>query len=424
MIKDSLYAHIKQGKELYLQNRLLFMSSLFLPLIAPLFFYCPTSILRTIFYISVPFLCALLIKNRHEIKRLLTYDKIIWGIMAIFVVFMSASVFWSDQVEASRYFSKGKLFFILGITTLSTFYISYKFPGFSATIKKLYIFGATSSALILIANYLIAHGFSLQPERLEGMGRASNPVQASLVYGLAIIAITFGKFPDHYSKRQVYFLKTLMMLPSLSIILLTQSRGPFLALIVTLTVLFILKPGNRVRTAICVGIGLCLLSIPFYSVLKYTDIVERKTTGRFEIWDTAINQIKEKPITGNGLATNNRYNYTKDDGTHMTASHIHSLYLSTLFQGGAVGLGLLLSIYFIFAKRYFELIANNGHEYVWIGGWVLMGTVFGIADFGGIVINLSTEWLVFWWPIGLVLGQIARNKQGGRKELPYSSITY
>ena len=141
---------------------------------------------------------------------------------------------------------------------------------------------------------------------------------------------------------------------------------------------------------------------------KNTDILNRKTTGRFQIWQTAISQIKEHPIIGHGLATNNRYDYTKDDGTVMEASHIHSLYLSTAFQGGLIGLGLLIWIYYLFSIKYIDLIRKKVMDHMWIGGWVLMGAAFGIADFGGIVINLSTEWLFFWWPIGLLWGQMAR----------------
>ena len=167
MITDSLKNLTQQVKNSYQENRLLFISSIFIPLIAPLFFYCPTSVLRTIFYISIPFLIALLFKNRHELKQLISQDKITWGVLTIFVLFMSASVLWSDNGESVRYFSKGKLFLFLGLTTVSTFYITYKYPKFSSILRNCYILGATSSALVLIANYLATHGFALG-SRLTG----------------------------------------------------------------------------------------------------------------------------------------------------------------------------------------------------------------------------------------------------------------
>ncbi|MBL8640993.1 MAG: O-antigen ligase family protein [Alphaproteobacteria bacterium] len=409
MIRNSLLTlQIEPVQKLYQENRSLFLSSLFIPVIAPLFFYCPTSILRTLFYISIPFLVTLVIKNKQAIWGLLSQDKITWGVLALFSVYMSTSVLWSSDAEISRYFSKGKLSLILGLTTISTFYISYRFPKFSDILKNSYILGATSSAIILIIHYLLTHGFSLPTERLEGLGRATNPVQASLLYGLAVIAIIFGKLPFQHTRRQVYILKMAMILPSLVIILMTQSRGPFLALLLTLVIIFILQSRNRIKAFSCGLIAIILVSVSVYGAFKNTDILNRKTTGRFQIWQTAISQIKEHPIIGHGLATNNRYHYTKDDGTVMEASHIHSLYLSTAFQGGLIGLGLLIWIYYLFAIKYIDLIRKKVMDHMWIGGWVLMGAAFGIADFGGIVINLSTEWLVFWWPIGLLWGQMAR----------------
>ncbi len=414
LIKDNLRTLIDHSKELYRENNILFISSLFIPLIVPLFFYCPTSILRTIFYVSIPFLVALLFKNRQELKQLLSEDKILWRILAVFLVFMSASVLWSDNGETIRYFSKGKLFLFLGLTTVSTFYISYKYPTFSDKIKNFYIFGAVSSAIILIAVYYFVVRFSLENQRLEGMGRATNSVQAALLYALAIIAIVFGKFSNQSSTLKTYAIKTLLAAPPLGAMLLTQSRGPFLSLILTLTALFILQSKNRIKTIFLMVMGLIAVSIPSYFVLKQTQILDqvlnRKTTGRFEIWEQAIEQITAKPIFGNGLAITNRYHFTNEYGSVFEASHIHSLYLSTLFQGGIVGLALFLSLYFLFAKNYLELIANRSSPHVWIGGWVIMGAAFGITDFGGIIINLSTEWLVFWWPIGLVLGLVVRNR--------------
>lgn len=411
MIKNYVCALAQQARNLYQENSLLFISSIFIPLIVPLFFYGPTSLLRALFYVSIPFLLTLLYKNRQEVKQLISQDKIIWRIIAVFLVFMSASVLWSDNGEKIRYFSKGKLFLILGLTTLSTFYITYKYPKFSNVIKNCFIFGAVSSAIILLLPDLKTYDLEWGQQRLEGMGRAANPVQASLLYGLAIIAIIFGSFSNQYSRTKIYLIKALLVLPPLEVMLMTQSRGPFLSLIVTFAILFILSFKSRIKAALFLCIGMGILAVPSYIALKHTDILDRKTSGRFEIWNTAIDQIEEKPIFGNGLAVTNRYTFKAEDGTTQPASHIHSLYLSTLFQGGIVGLVLLLSLYFLLAKRYLELTANQAADYMWIGGWVVMGAAFGLTDFGGIIMNLSTEWLVFWWPIGLVLGHVAYNRQ-------------
>ncbi len=410
MINNYLLKTLHHEKASFYQDKLLYISALFAPLIAPLFFFCPTIVLRNIFYISIPFMVALILKNKSELKELLLENKSICRIVLIFLAYMTFSVLWSETNEEGRIFEKGKLFLFLGISTLSTFLIAYKKPDFIKNIKKTYIFGAISSSIILIINYIYMNGFAVTPIRLEGMGRAENPVQASLVYSLAVIAILLGSSSEKYSRNKEYIIKIAMTLPPLIVILLTQSRGPFLGLILTLLCLYLTNAKQKIKKLIYIIIGLALLSIPTYITLKDTPVLERHTTGRFEIWHSAMQQISERPIFGNGLASNPHYTYTKPNGVVSPASHIHSLYLSTLYQGGIVGLLLLLSIYFLILKEHWVRRQYNSSETKWILGWILMGAAFGIADFGGIMINLSTEWLVFWWPISLTLGYYTRSR--------------
>lgn len=403
MIRDRLQHFKNEVKSIFFKDRLLFISSLFTPLICPLFFYFPSSILRNIFYISLLFSVPLLIKKKTEIKQLIIQDKPAWITLIAFILFMCLSVFWSETIESSRYFEKGKLFVFIGLATISTFYIAYKIPGFSEAIKNLYIFGAVSSAIVLIVHHVILNGFTWPQVRLEGMGRAENPVQASLVYGLAILAIIFGKFPKECTPKFINISKILMSVPPLTVMLMTQSRGPFLSMIITIIGIYIFNSQDRIKKLLFIGICLFCVSIPAYMEMSNTEVLNRKTTGRFEIWGKATEKILSHPIVGNGLASDGRYTYTNERGANLTASHIHSLYLSTLYQGGLIGFALLISSYILFTKRFLKIISNQDQNHLWIGAWVLMGAAFGISDFGGIIINLSTEWLVFWWPMALVL---------------------
>lgn len=394
----------------YHRDRVLFLSALFIPMICVLFFYCSTTVLRTLFYVSLPCVVALFLQKKADVRRLIAHDKLMWGVAAAFVLFMCASVMWSETEHVSRYLDKGKLFIFIGITTLSTALITYKKPVFPEIIRWAYIAGAVSSALVLIGHYLVAHGISWPKERLEGMGRAGNPVQASLMYGLAVVAILCGKFPAYISETasigRRYGVRMALVTPLVLVMMMTQSRGPFLAMCVTLAGFVFWKAQHKVKTMAIVGLCAVVVSVPAYIQLKDAEIFNRKTTGRFEVWEKASQKIWEHPIIGNGLASDSRYTYTNEGGSILTASHIHSVYLSTLFQGGVIGFVLFMMLYAVLVKRLQYYMSRYTPESFWIAGWVFMGAAFGIADFGGIVINLSTEWLVFWWPIGCVVGQL------------------
>lgn len=392
-------------------NRLLFISSAFIPIIAALFFFMPTSGLRNISYLSFFLFSILLIKNRFELKDIFIKFKSIWAVIFLFLIYMTSSVLWSETVEVERLFQKGKLIIFLSMALASSFYLSYKIPKFLDYIKNAYVLAAISSALILIGDYILTYDLTNTFLRLEGMGRAANPVQCSLLYGLSIIAIIFSKFPEKFEFHKTLIIKILMIAPPFIVMLLTQSRGPLLALFLTLVTIFLMNSKNKLKTTFTTLIGVSLLAIPSYVILKDTAFLERKSTGRIEIWQTALSEIPSSAIWGHGIASNKTYTFHDSNGNSNTTSHIHSLYLSTLFQGGIIGFILLISIYGVILKKYISLSSIHQKNLSWLGGWMLMGTLFGLTDFGGIIINLSTEWLVFWWPIGLILGYIAREEK-------------
>ena len=68
-----------------------------------------------------------------------------------------------------------------------------------------------------------------------------------------------------------------------------------------------------------------------------------KLSGRTEIWKMALPAIKQKPILGHGyLASKFLF---KDQRKVDAASHLHNGFLDTLYNSGAIGLGLLLALH-------------------------------------------------------------------------------
>ena len=396
----------RDWKNLYQSDKLLCLCALSLPILLPLFLFSSTNVIRDIFYVSLPFYTILLFRDRQVVWSLIKDNWFLWGSIAVFLLYMMASVFWSDISEHGRYFQKSKLGIFIFIGTLSTSYLVYRCKCLIPSLAISYIAVAIITGFILLVLYAI-NVFEIDAwPRLSGLGRATNPIQVGILYALAILMVFFTKLPERLSG--MYWRVGLCVIP-FTIILLTQSRGPFLSLCLTIPAMILsrsdrnfVQKAKQILVIAVVGI-VCAFGV--HAVLKNSELIERKTTGRTEIWASAMDHVWEKPIIGHGLANEIIYTHTFDNGAQEYVRNAHSLYLSTLVQGGVIGFLLFLGmIASVLAKAY---RANKPHvRDVWPVSFLLFGLIQGGVDFGGYVINLSTEWLVFWWPIGCVVGQL------------------
>lgn len=111
-------------------------------------------------------------------------------------------------------------------------------------------------------------------------------------------------------------------------------------------------------------------------------------TGRFDIWKTALNQIKRSPFFGHGFDTG-RY-VIFDRFAKFSALHAHDMYLQCLLYLGLVGFVFLalMIVYLIvgFARR--PLLWRD-----WFGFYVL---IWGIAEQGALT-NLPSVFTLTWF---------------------------
>lgn len=392
------------------EDKLLTIAALFLPLLFGGFFLLDTSLHRNLLYLSFPFMTALLIRDREIVRSTLHSTQSLWIWPAAFLAYMTLSVSWASVEETGRYFEKAKLILLIGLPVLASAHIFRMAPDILKTCLK----AMTIAAIIGGITSLSQHTFILST-RLHGMGRAENPVQCALLYALAIFAIYFLPLQI---KRAIW-IKTACILFFGAIILLTQSRGPILALITTVCLLGILTASRKVKIAGMIGLtGLISLGVAIYVFLpelvhstQFSQIFSRLSTGRLEIWEEASAKALEAPIIGHGLASKFYYTFHVYTGSHaQTIGHPHNLYLSTLIHGGLIGVFLLAGA-LISSLRTAVRLSDDFLPKLCLA-FLLSGSILGLVDFGGYVINLSTEWLVFWWPIALLMARESlKNKQ-------------
>jgi O-antigen ligase len=149
------------------------------------------------------------------------------------------------------------------------------------------------------------------------------------------------------------------------LILLTQSRGAFLALVAMITVMIATRRGRRVRLLVSIGIvGVIVASVIPTSAWQRFQRLSRATStsnlaevdgegsakNRYAVWTVAFRMIGNRPLTGVGLGAypqaHNDYTLTATDvaGGARGYRDTHSTYFNLAAELGIPGLLLFLGI--------------------------------------------------------------------------------
>ncbi len=178
----------------------------------------------------------------------------------------------------------------------------------------------------------------------------------------------FGVFYIH--REKVNLAMAVMLASSLSCLFLSLSRSALVALLAFGIFYYILN--RRVGR---IGAGVPLFSVVLVSLLSlsfyYTSwlrteqaqslsvVVEAATgkpleTGRAKLWDYALEQISERPMTGVGVEARRSWERTLNNGRVITLS-VHNYYIAILHEAGILGfvsiIVLILLVYRGFWSR-------------------------------------------------------------------------
>ncbi len=134
---------------------------------------------------------------------------------------------------------------------------------------------------------------------------------------------------------------------------LTGRRGEVIAFVGSLLVVIsIIRPSKEImKRFICFAIVMVIAIVLFWKVIEDSAIFTRMrvtlsraedgldiTTGRLDIWETAIAIFKEHPIVGIGWGG---FAYYVPEG-HENVSNVHNIYLQFLAETGVVGTTLIM----------------------------------------------------------------------------------
>ena len=231
---------------------------------------------------------------------------------------------------------------------------------------------------------------------------------------------------SHFSAWAILLLISFILI--FGVLVLTQSRGGYLALALSSLVLMVLVPMWPRRwwiigvvAAIAIS-GLILIQENGWKSIQdqVIDILPTDISAfsmnslnmRREIWSRAIWEIKDVPLTGLGMnvfpnATNLLYpTFIVSGGSKV--GHAHSELLQAAVELGLPGLVGFIAVYVGALGMLFRSINYGGaHRLLALGlfGGLLAHFIFGTID---AVILEAKPGFLFWWLLGMAFGLYAQ----------------
>ncbi len=237
-------------------------------------------------------------------------------------------------------------------------------------------------------------------------------------FGSIILMIFYLKCINKREKDSIKYNFSIILI--ILALLLTESTGAFIALVVAIFVYYILKEKKDVRglIAICITVG--IISIFFFivqnKIANTTPIGELVISfnSRYRIWIGAISMILKKPITGWGMLgmmqQGSNFVFSDDPSLHNKIIdfliHPHNLWLTFLVALGIVGLLIYLYIKINLYKDMISLYKQHNKMLPLIASINTMIIIQGIVD----CTLYAPQLAIIFVFIGTVTYNMANNK--------------
>ncbi|KZB56139.1 O-antigen ligase family protein [Thalassospira xiamenensis] len=248
-------------------------------------------------------------------------------------------------------------------------------------------------------------------QRMIGWAETRHPILGSLVI-LTGFCITYYQSQIATTKIEKVTYAAICISCGIFIIL-TQSRGPLLTLLF-ICASFTVFSGKTVRW-LMLGTLVFLLA-----VFTFNDEIQRqvlqslsRNPWRFEIWMDAWKYIQNAPIIGNGLASLNTFGAIEQ-------KFPHSIYVSSAFFGGAIGLFLLLALFAQLAWA--ALNTEDKTTKAFHLGLLCVPVIGGLTDLAQVSKSPGELWYILWVPVTIIIGHSIKSRREQKQQAQQSSI--
>lgn len=239
----------------------------------------------------------------------------------------------------------------------------------------------------------LQNGFSWAPDNVIDLG------------GYMAIGILCGIIFIRETGRKWLYIFTPILFATL---LLTQSRGPLLAMVVALIIIFMIKPSLS-KKHILYAIIVCAITLFAISLTQFSDVFIKRMESSYQqsfirlgIWHHTLDLVKDKWLFGWGYDKALAYKLNAS----KTISTTHTIYLASLLKGGVIGFGLLISVIIYGLARTVNHLKNNHNTEASL---FLFSILYYLTQGMFIIGNPQEFWFLFWFPLAVVLSTPIKN---------------
>ena len=327
--------------------------------------------------------------------RTLQIDRVLAGLIALFLAYMTLSALWSNNHEpVVKTFTEAVL--VLSFCVAVPISIQ-RFHWFLNALVVLVILSAVvNSGYSIYLHYALPDYQPLPEPRLYALGRLSNPVIGALSYGFAVVLAAYMLLNDTRRLASTSYLAAIVLF--IVAIVLTGSRGAYLALAAALSVGVLLHyPANRKLQVFGVAGTLLALLGAAYFLLGPEALFSRALSFRPEIWSEFISRtITNNAWIGTGMTTDSEFQLPE-----LLIQHPHSVFIATFYYGGLIGLVLYLGL----ILRAIQSLAGMGQNNARLLASMLLafGLTATLLDGNELIEKVNYLWFLVWLPVGLAL---------------------
>ncbi len=381
-------------RDFVLKNRLESVCIFLYLLIFAGFFFLPTPTHRCVMYISLPFSLFYIREHFALLKEGFWKHRYFTIPLVAFLAYTALSALWSTPLEDGFTFNETKPVLFIPLSMATLYLIVLRNPFVFNLLIYAFIAGALCSGI-----YLLIDNWAADPlSRMEGLGRAGNPVMGGYLYCIAILTLFFAKPLAGICWK--YKLPVAIIFAYVMMLML--SRSPIIVLGATFAILLVVRRQYKILLTLALLAIVSAASIVATSSRDVIPIINRPDTGRSQVWQGTFDKIAESPLWGHGIATKFFYPiYDSAGGLIEKAPHAHSFYLGTLVQGGIISLAFLLYFIVVMERKSYRMIKNTGE--FWMFAVFTSCILMGLMNFAGTVNNLAVIWVAFWYPCVLIM---------------------
>ncbi|MGI9274204.1 MAG: O-antigen ligase family protein [Endozoicomonas sp.] len=408
---------------------------------------------QTYIWLMLPTLLLLLFYGKMCFKgyRCNQLDVTFLGFLLLSVV----SFFWSDtSADFGRYYKDG-LYILLFVTSIGVMIRSPR-SNFPVLLEVAAIVAAIGALVSIYYHFFVdLRPLEYRYQRIFKMGPAGygdfgNPILSALFFGVFALILYFRISSLSCSGLWRGVLLVCLLVIQLYLTL-TWSRGPLIALACAYTVIWCFQ-----RNGMAAGTFVLLFLVSFVVTnmaevivlepaqssvteahLPYREVsvstaafgisdipeslpdigaveqwLNESMNARGTIWVNTAARISESPWFGHGIGA--ALNVPFNNGLQI-ADHPHSLYLQIAFETGLAGLFLFLSIVYFAARTCWQFRADPLIQMA--AGLFVFGLVGFVSDVSTIIVKPDPFWMLFWLPLGMVIG-VRWREQAGMIGLP------